>query len=159
MKITHGLAPCLGLLGKFQSLCLPMMKMVLFERMNFHLLQGHVSRSGDRNQLLMDQFVKIPKSQIKSYAMHPDPFVSCPGKSMNKWSGEASPLNSSFTRIPNPLMVYLLLPGLGHCKTCANGRSLLRRPELFLTKLLPTTGVSTRYMMTCRIISGSCLMT
>ena len=66
--------------------------------MNLHLLQGHVTRTGD-------QSVKPPKSQIKWYVMHPspDPLVSHPGKSVNKWSCEISPLNSSFTRISKTL--------------------------------------------------------
>ena len=71
------------------------------EQMNLHLLQGHISRTGDRNWLQGDQFIKPPKSQIKWYAMHtsPDRSVSHPGKSIDKCSGEVSPLNSSLTRI------------------------------------------------------------
>ena len=48
-----------------------------------------------------NQFSKPPKSQIKWYKMHPfpHPSISHTGKSLNAWSGEVSPLNSSFTRI------------------------------------------------------------
>ena len=75
------------------------------EQMNLHLLQGHLTRTGDRNWLQFDQFIKLLKSQIKWYAMHPspEPPVSRPGKSVSKWSVEVSPLNSSFTRISKTL--------------------------------------------------------
>ena len=59
------------------------------QQMNLHLLQGHVTRTGDRNWLQFDQF----------FYPSLDPSVFQPGKSVNIWSGEMSPLNSSFTRI------------------------------------------------------------
>ena len=67
-------------------------------QMNLHLLQDHISSSGDFRLTSDQPEFKPPKSQARWYAMHqgPDPSVSRPGKLVNKQSG-------GFTRILKPL--------------------------------------------------------
>ena len=59
---------------------------------------------------------------------------------VNIWSGDASPLFSSFNRIAKPLAVYLPIPGLCHKKPCVSGKSL--KEDAVVSKLPPSTGVN-----------------
>ena len=64
-----------------------------FEQMNLYIIDGHVSRSGERGWLRTDQFLKVPKTQNRWYSLHPAPKF---------WSNDAPHLNSSYSRIAKP---------------------------------------------------------
>ena len=119
-----------------------------FKQRNLHLLQGHVSRSRDRNWLQMDQFIK------------PDPSLGTPvshqGKSVNRWSSDVSLLNSSFTRIAKTLADISPASRPLLQETMLSGKNPSRKVQLSLTKLLPLTGAPTRSMMHdhIRLFSG-----
>ena len=72
-----------------------------FEQMNLYIIDGHVSRSGERGWLRTDQFLKVPKIQNRWYSLHPapNPEDNRPGKVVKFWSNDAPHLNSSFSRI------------------------------------------------------------
>ena len=75
-----------------------------FEQMNLYIIDGHVSRSGDRGWLRTDQFLKVPKTQNRWYGLHPapNPVDIRPGKEVKFWSNDAPHLNSSYSRIAKP---------------------------------------------------------
>ena len=75
-----------------------------FEQLNLYIIDGHVSRSGERGWLRTDQFLKVPKTQSRWYNLHPapNPVDSRPGKVVKFWSNDAPHLNSSFSRIAKP---------------------------------------------------------
>ena len=67
------------------------------DKLNVTLLDGYPSRTSEAGGLLMDQFVRLAKSQSRWYGI-------CPGQksdsqTMSGWSVSASKLNSSYTRI------------------------------------------------------------
>ena len=72
-----------------------------FEQMNLYIIDGHVSRSGERGWLRTDQFLQVPKTQNRWYGLHPapNPVDICPGKVVKFWSNDAPHLNSSYSRI------------------------------------------------------------
>ena len=88
----------------------------------------------------MDQFVKPPKFQNRWYALHsgPDPAVIQPGKLVNKWPGDASPLNSYFTRITKPLVG--ISPTLSQ-DTVPRWEKSLKEATVMSYKLQPSSGV------------------
>ena len=75
-----------------------------FEQLNLYIIDGHVSRTGERGWLRTDQFLKVPKTQSRWYNLHPapNPVDSRPGKVVKFWSNDAPHLNSSFSRIAKP---------------------------------------------------------
>ena len=75
-----------------------------FEQLNLYIIDGHVSRSGERGWLRTDQFLKVPKTQSRWYNLHPapNPVDSRPGKVVKFWSSDSPHLNSSFSRIAKP---------------------------------------------------------
>ena len=72
--------------------------------MNLYIIDGHVSRSGERGWLRTDQFLKVPKTQNRWYNLHPapNPGDTRPGKVVKFWSSDAPHLNHSFSRIAKP---------------------------------------------------------
>ena len=59
-----------------------------FEQMNLYIIDGHVSRSGERGWLRTDQSLKVPKTQNRWYGLHPalNPVDIHPGKVVKFWS-------------------------------------------------------------------------
>ena len=72
--------------------------------MNLYIIDGHVSRSGERGWLRTDQFLKVPKTQNRWYNLHPAPKPgdTRAGKVVKVWSSDAPQLNSSFIHIAKP---------------------------------------------------------
>ena len=71
------------------------------ERLNLTALEGYPSRSQDSAGLKRDQFIKVPKSQSKWYAMHlvkPDG-PHRPGRSVFSWRNEEVKVNPQFPRL------------------------------------------------------------
>ena len=71
------------------------------ERLNLTALEGYPSRSQDSAGLKKDQFIKVPKSQSKWYAMHlvkPDG-PHRPGRTVCSWRNTEAKVNSQFPRI------------------------------------------------------------
>ena len=83
-----------------------------FEQMNLYIIDGHVSRSGEKGWLHTDQFLKVPKTQNRWYNLHPSPNPgdNCPGKVVKFWSNDAPHLNSSFSRIAKPSVLTVTPP-------------------------------------------------
>ena len=99
---THGPAPGANRLGRY---LLPFPQKIgsvgSSKQMNLYIIDGHVSRSGERGWLRTDQFLKVPKTQNRWYNLHPAPN---PGDNqvVKFWSNDAPHLNSSFSRIAKP---------------------------------------------------------
>ena len=72
-----------------------------FEQMNLYIIDGHVSRSGERGWLRTDQ---LPKTQNRWYSLHPapNPGDNHLGRVVKFWSNDAPHLNSSYSRIAKP---------------------------------------------------------
>ena len=65
--------------------------------MNLYIIDGHVSRSGERGWLKTNQFLKVPKTQNRWYGLHPAPNpVDIHPRKVVKL------LNSSYSRIAKP---------------------------------------------------------
>ena len=75
-----------------------------FEQLNLYIIDGHVSRSGERGWLRTDKFFKLPKTQNRWYSLHPapNPGDNCPGRVVKFWSNDTPHLNSSYSRIAKP---------------------------------------------------------
>ena len=72
--------------------------------MNLYIIDGHVSRFGERGWLRTDQFLKVPKTQNRWYSLHPapNPVDNRAGKVVKFWSNDAPHLNSSYSCIAKP---------------------------------------------------------
>ena len=71
------------------------------ERLNLTALEGYPSRSQDSAGLKKDQFIKVPKSQLKWYSMHlvkPDG-PHRPGHTVFSWRNTEVKVNSQFPRL------------------------------------------------------------
>ena len=80
--------------------------------MNLYIIDGHVSRSGERGWLRTAQFLKVPKTQNRWYNLHPAPNSGHirPGKVVKFWSNDAPHLNSSFSHIAKPSALTVTPP-------------------------------------------------
>ena len=67
------------------------------DKLNVTLLEGYPSRASEAGGLQKDQFIKVGRSQIKLYGLHPSSEKS--DGSVSYWSSESAKLNSSYSRI------------------------------------------------------------
>ena len=69
--------------------------------MNLYIIDGHVSRSGERGWLRTDQ---LPNTQNRWYSLRaaPNPGDNHLGRVVKFWSNDAPHLNSSYSRIAKP---------------------------------------------------------
>ena len=77
------------------------------ENLNLVWIEGYPSKSSELDGLLVDQFLRPPKSQSRWYGIHPaepkDP--TRPGKYVNTRPNDAAKHKSAFGRMQNDLLL------------------------------------------------------
>ena len=76
--------------------------------LNHTTLSGYHSKSMEGGGFQSDQFLKPPKSQVRSHDIHnlPDPATARPGRSVHYWSSDASKLNSRVAKLSGTSSVH-----------------------------------------------------
>ena len=71
------------------------------EKLNTVVAEGYPSRAQDSAGLKKDQFIKVPKMQVRWYQMHTTRTEGphCPGKSLFSWQNTEAKVKSQFPRI------------------------------------------------------------
>ena len=99
------------------------------DRLNVTLIHGYPSRSSEAGGLQRDQFVKLAKSQVKWYRLHPS--QDKPAGSVSFWHSEAAKLNSTYSRVARSS--GLTSPAPVSC--LGSGRKVQGRLHIYVTKL------------------------
>ena len=74
------------------------------DSLNLTLVQGYPSRSSEVGGLQRDRFVRLAKSHVKWYGLHPN--QDRPAGSVSFLQGDSAKLNSAFSRIARASGLY-----------------------------------------------------